>query len=183
MNYDWLKTVDEPPLVRVAMRHYGLKEAAGDADNADILKMAEFVERVKPGAAKDYKHDAVPWCGLFLAFVAGDCGYDFPDKPLWALNWAGFGEKVPAPEFGDVVVFNRFDKDGKFIGGHVGLYVGEDESHFHVLGGNQKDSVSVVRIERARLHQARRPKFVHLPPAVKPIRISADGAPVSTNEA
>jgi cell wall-associated NlpC family hydrolase len=34
---------------------------------------------------------------------------------------------------GDVLVFRRGG------GGHVALYVGEDEEAFHVLGGNQAD--------------------------------------------
>jgi uncharacterized protein (TIGR02594 family) len=177
MNHDWLKQVKAPPLIPAAMQQFGLLEKPGEGDNPVILHMAEAVERARPGAAKDYKHDSIPWCGLFIAWACVECGYDFPDKPLWALNWAGFGEKAAQPGLGDVLVFKR---EG---GGHVGLYVGEDATHFHVLGGNQLDSVSVTRIEKKRLHQARRPRFAAPSADVRPIILSADGAAVSTNEA
>lgn len=35
--------------------------------------------------------------------------------------------------------------------GHVGFYVGEDAKGYYVLGGNQGDKVSVVRIAKDRL--------------------------------
>ena len=41
-------------------------------------------------------------------------------------------------------------------GGHVGIYVGEDTTCYHVLGGNQSNQVNVMRIEKSRLSQARR---------------------------
>lgn len=184
MTHDWLKELSDPPLIVAAMSKFGLKEKEGAENNPAIMTMATIVEDSRPGSAKEYNADSIPWCGLFLAWCCIQCGYFFPDKPLWALNWAGFGERVlgpvDRPSLGDVLVFNRYDAAGKFIGGHVGLYVGEDETHFHVLGGNQGDAVSVARIERKRLHQARRPKGVG---EVKPMLLSADGGAVSTNEA
>ena len=35
--------------------------------------------------------------------------------------------------------------------GHVGLYLGEDATHFHILGGNQTNNVSITRIAKVRL--------------------------------
>lgn len=42
-------------------------------------------------------------------------------------------------------------------GGHVAFAVGEDATHFHVLGGNQGARVSIMRIEKARLAACRTP--------------------------
>lgn len=39
---------------------------------------------------------------------------------------------------GDVLVFPRG------AGGHVAFYVGEDSRHFHILGGNQDNQVSII---------------------------------------
>jgi uncharacterized protein (TIGR02594 family) len=58
--------------------------------------------------------------------------------PLWALNWNSFGNKLSEPAYGAIIVFSRTG------GGHVGFYVGEDDKHWHVLGGNQSDKVSII---------------------------------------
>jgi hypothetical protein len=55
-----------------------------------------------------------------------------------------FGNYAP-PGLGTILVFSRGS------GGHVGVYMGEDSTHYHVLGGNQSDRVSVARIPKTRL--------------------------------
>jgi hypothetical protein len=52
----------------------------------------------------------------------------------------GVRRQAPAAALGDVLAFVR---NG---GGHVGLYVDEDASAYHVLGGNQSDRVSITRV-------------------------------------
>ena len=92
-------------------------------------------------------------------------------------GWANFGVKAPEPALGDVLVFSRGS------GGHVGLYVGEDATAFHVLGGNQGDSVSIVRILKNRLLAARRPAWrIAQPGNVRPIHLAGAGQ-LSLNEA
>ena len=95
---------------------------------------------------------------------------------LWALSWSAFGAKSPTASLGDVLVFVR---NG---GGHVGLYVGEDASAFHVLGGNQSDQVCITRVAKARLYAARRPLYRVQPDNVRPIHLEATGA-LSLSEA
>jgi hypothetical protein len=51
--------------------------------------------------------------------------------------------------------------------GDLGFAVGQDETHFHVLGGNQSDAVTIARIARTRLLGARWPATV--PPRVQPL--------------
>lgn len=58
----------------------------------------------------------------------------------------------PVP--GAVLVFERGS------GGHVGFAIGQDDTHFHVLGGNQSDAVTVARIAKSRLLGARWPATV-----------------------
>ncbi len=65
-------------------------------------------------------------------------------------DWIKFGNASDKPMLGDVLVFGRKG------GGHVGLYVGEGRDAYHVLGGNQDDTVSIKRIARAGCSGARR---------------------------
>jgi hypothetical protein len=71
-------------------------------------------------------------------------------NPYWARNWLLFGQDVK-PVTGAVLVFERGS------GGHVGCAVGQDDSHFFVLGGNQSDAVTIARIAKSRLLGARWP--------------------------
>lgn len=100
--------------------------------------------------------DDVPWCGMFMAHCLATCLPEdpIPSNPLGARNWGKYGTGV-APQFGAIMVFWRGSKAG--TKGHVGLYWAEDATHFHVLGGNQSNSVSVVRVARNRLLGARWP--------------------------
>ncbi len=41
--------------------------------------------------------------------------------------------------------------------GQVGFALGQDNTHFHVLGGNQSDAVTIARIAKSRLLGARWP--------------------------
>jgi hypothetical protein len=78
---------------------------------------------------------------------------------------------------GDVLTFKR---NG---GGHVGIYVGEDQTHYHVLGGNQNNSVNVARIAKSRLTQARRTAWKIAQPAnVRKVHLEPKGV-ITTNEA
>lgn len=97
-------------------------------------------------------------------------------QPLWALNWATFGVGTKQPMLGDVLVFKRPS------GGHVAIYVGEDKTHYPCLGGNQSDSVCITRIEKTRLHAARRPDYTTMPANVRKVALAAVGA-ISKNEA
>ncbi len=47
---------------------------------------------------------------------------------------------------------------------HVGFAVGQDDTHFYVLGGNQSDAVTVARIAKSRFLGARWPATVPIRP-------------------
>ena len=172
-QYGWLAHEPGPRMIVEALGFYGTHELSGAVNNPVIVAWAkEIGERV----ADVYKADSIPWCGLFMAVVATRAGKEIPRNPLWALSWSAFGTTASRPALGDVLVFLR---NG---GGHVGLYVGEDESAFHVLGGNQSDAVSIKRIARSRLYAARRPAYRTQPANVRPIPLTASGS-LSVNEA
>jgi uncharacterized protein (TIGR02594 family) len=171
--YAWLAREAGPRVLIEALALVGTKEVPGAASNPVILSWAREV-----GVANAYTNDGIAWCGLYAAVVAKRAGFEPVGNPLWARNWLGFGTKVSTPALGDVLVFSR--PGG---GGHVGFYVGEDATAFHVLGGNQSDTVKVSRIDKGRLLGARRcPWRLAQPTAVRPVRLAAGGA-LSTNEA
>ncbi|MCZ8086246.1 MAG: TIGR02594 family protein [Brevundimonas sp.] len=171
--YRWIDEVRPlPRMVAAACQLYGTIETPGSADNPVILDWAK-----EAGLSKAYSSDAVPWCGLFMALIAKRAGKAAPAKPLWARSWSRFGIASPQAALGDVLVFSRAKG-----GGHVGLNVGEDETAFHVLGGNQSDAVSITRIARTRCIAIRRPIYRVQPASVAPIHLAASGA-ISTNEA
>lgn len=171
--YRWIEAArPQPRMIAEAIKLFGVAEIGGSADCPVILGWAK---EVGGGVARAYCADSIPWCGLFMAVVARRAGKIAPDGPLWALNWASFGTAAPAPMLGDVLVFRRGG------GGHVALYVGEDEEAFHVLGGNQADRVCFARLGRSRLHAVRRPAYRVTPASVKRYRLAAGGA-LSTGE-
>lgn len=171
VQYRWLEKEQGPRMLVEALALFGTVEAPGSRDNPTILAWASEV-----GLSKTYSHDSIPWCGLFMAVVAKRAGKPVVDSPLWALSWADFGKAVSAPMLGDVLTFKR---NG---GGHVALYVGEDASAYHCLGGNQSDKVCITRIAKSRLYRARRPLYNAQPGNVRKVRLASTGK-LSTNEA
>jgi len=156
-----------------ALRLKGVKEAAGAADNPAILKWAARLGLL-------YHHDSIAWCGLFTAHCIAASLPDepLPNNPLGARNWLRFGRGIdPTP--GAIMVFWRGSRSG--AQGHVGFYAAEDRSAFHVLGGNQSDSVSIARLAKARLLGARWPMTAPMPRG-RAVKLPGEGA-LSENEA
>lgn len=172
MNYDWLKLEKAPRILVQAVKQLGVKEVVGKEHNPVILGWARELK-----LASVYNSDEIPWCGLFVAYCCHVAGLDVVSKPLWALSWATWGTEVAEPMLGDVLTFKRTG------GGHVGIYVGEDDTHYHVLGGNQGNAVSVSRIDKKRLFKARRTAWKVAQPAnVRKVFLEAKGT-ITTNEA
>ena len=171
MNYDWLKEEKSPRILVQAVKLIGTKEIVGKEHNPTIMFWAKELK-----LSSVYNADEIPWCGLFIAYCCKMAGLDVIDKPLWALSWSNWGSPVTEPMLGDVLTFKR---DG---GGHVGIYVGEDVTHYHVLGGNQGNAVSVSRIAKSRLFKARRTEWKIAQPAnVRKVHLAAKGV-ITTNE-
>ncbi|ALK08990.1 TIGR02594 family protein [Blastochloris viridis] len=185
-DYRWLEAEPGPRMIIEALKEYGVLEAPGAADNPRILGWQRELVETGVGTYRigDYGHDAVPWCGLFVAIVAHRANTERrpervpPATYLWALSWATWGVGIDRRQaaLGDVLVFKRSG------GGHVGLYVGHDASAFHVLGGNQSDRVSITRLSRNRLVAVRRPAYRAQPANVRTIPLAASGS-LSVNEA
>lgn len=174
-GYEWLGKVGAlPRVITEGLALHGTLEAPGVANNPVIVKWAAEVGK---DIAAVYGQDSIPWCGLFAAVVCKRAGKPVIAGPLWAANWGKFGTKSPDASLGDVLVFQRPG------GGHVGFYVAEDESAYHVLGGNQSDKVCITRIAKSRCVAVRRPVFaIGQPASVRPYHVATGGA-LSKDEA
>lgn len=164
------------PLLKQAVFMYGVKEFDGPENNPIILGWAKELGST---LSKYYIADSIAWCAMFISVCAKRAGYQPPDgfDALRAKSFLKWGDPIAGePILGDVLVFDRTG------GGHVGLYVGEDKTCFHVLGGNQANSVCVTRIPRERFIAARRPPMNSCPKFALRIFRSAFGA-ISQNEA
>lgn len=171
-KYKWLTTIGIlPKTISEGLKLLGTVETPGVKNNPIIMGWAKEL-----GIDKSYSADSIPWCGLFAAIVTKRAGKEPVKDPLWARNWAKFGKESSTPGLGDILVFVR---DG---GGHVGFYVAEDSTAYHVLGGNQSDAVTITRIAKSRCVAARRPEYTVKPLSVKSYVVAAEGT-LSTNEA
>ena len=158
-----------PPWFLKAESYISLKEIPGPKHNQTIL---QWLEKLRAW----WRDDETPWCGTFVAHCFQEAGFDYPKNWFRARAWGEWGSNLRTDRLapGAVLVFERG------AGGHVGFYVAEDATHYHVLGGNQSNMVNVMRIAKSRLIASRWPKgypVIHGPRHVKGV-----GA-ISRNEA
>ena len=124
--------------------------------------------------------EKLPWCGDCTETAIKNSLPDEPfegavgKNPYWARNWLKWGVDCP-PNYGAVVVFSRGN------GGHVGFVVGEDDTDYYVLGGNQSNMVNITRISKSRKLGFRWPQTYPYVRKALP-HMSANGIPRSTNE-
>lgn len=171
-GYEWLLREPGPKMLLEGIALYGTHEVAGPKNNPVILGWAEEVHTTYPG-------DATAWCGLFISVCAKRAGWDFHPNgnALWARNWATWGTAQTVAMLGDVLVFPRGQ------GGHVTMYIGEDDTHYHCYGGNQGDAVDVVRKAKSPILAIRRAPWKSAQPTnVRVVHLSSVGAPVSSKE-
>ncbi len=171
-----MTTASEPAWLSAARAKLGTREAPGPANSPTIMGWAKKLGTKVLGMV--YNADSVPWCGLFVAACLAEEGIAAAPIAVRAKAWATWGANLAADRLapGAVLVFERPG------GGHVGFYVGEDKSSYHVLGGNQGDRVSTMRLEKSRCVARRWP--IGRAVVGKPRLMTATaGIPLSSNEA
>ncbi len=111
-------------------------EVRGRQNNPRIVMYHQTTEG---GAAPD----ETPWCSSFANYCVERAGLQGTNSKR-ALSWHEhqWGREVtPKPLEGDIVVFRR--QSPKNSGGHVGFFIGGDESTIQVLGGNQGNRINI----------------------------------------
>jgi uncharacterized protein (TIGR02594 family) len=164
----------EPAWLTAAQAKLGTREIPGRTHNNALLA---FLNTAAKWNGVVWRDDEMPWCGGFVAACLVAAGVEPVKIAARAKSWAGWGALLRPGRLapGAVLVFER---EG---GGHVGFYVGEDASTYHVLGGNQGNAVSITRIAKSRLVASRWPRGY--PVNGGPVQLAANSRPVSSNEA
>lgn len=154
-----VQTYRGAPWMTVAASLRGTTEIPGPTHSTRIVAWLK-----KLGAW--WADDETPWCGVFVAHCMQQVGLPFPSAYYRAKAWADYGSNLARDKLapGAILVF---DRQG---GGHVGLYAGENDTHYAVLGGNQANAVNISKIKKERLTASRWPKGV--PVIGKPVRMT-----------
>lgn len=141
----------------IAERALGLSEIAGPKASPDILAF------FRDAGHDEIASDETAWCAAFVCSCLVRSGISIAAVPvgkrLSARAWANFGAPSDVRE-GAIAVFRR-DEAGP-AAGHVGFVTGFDAEHITLLGGNQSNKVSIVRMPRAELIACRWPQVSDL---------------------
>ncbi len=167
-QFEWLYQETGPRILTEALKDYGLKEKPGKGNNPQIIKWAKDL------GITWYTADGVPWCGLAMGAWAAQAGYPFhKNLLLQATAWQKWGTKIDKEQamLADVLTFERPG------GGHVGLYIGEEENHYCIYGGNQNDAIGFTWIAKDRFHSASRSPFkISQPVNIRKVYLNKPGS-------
>lgn len=138
-------------LVEAALAEYGEKEIKGRRHNPRILEYFEAIQWPYE------KSDEIPWCGVFMYFIAQAVGAETPrrDQAIAARGWLSVGEEVSEPQLGDLAIYYRGSKNG--WEGHVGIFIRKISPKLDlILGGNQGDQVCIREYDSSKILGYRR---------------------------
>jgi uncharacterized protein (TIGR02594 family) len=163
------------PWTALAIRDLGKREIKGSKHAEFILACARKV------GLTWVRDDETPWCATWVSGKLEMSGIS-STRSAWARSYHGgwkAGQRLSAPAFGCVVVFERGPKSG-----HVGFVVAIDRKLgvVWVLGGNQQDAVTISAFPISRVLGWYWPKGHDFLPIVLP-QLASAGAALSTNEA
>lgn len=135
-----------PLWLEAGIKLIGIKEGVGSKDNKVII---DWAKDEGGDIAKEYTHDSIPWCALFINHILTKAGLKGTET-LWALDFAGKWPSIrlTGPAVGAIAPMLR---NG---GGHVITIVGKDQ-HGNIMGlsGNQSDQVSIIPFPMSRLNK------------------------------
>ncbi|MCW0484582.1 TIGR02594 family protein [Gaoshiqia sediminis] len=136
-------------IIQVAAAELGVLEFSGAEHNPVIVKYA------KESGFTHITDDETPWCSIFINWCCKEANLQRTHKAN-ARSWLSVGKPVDDPVPGDIVVL-WCDNPNSWTG-HVGLFFGfsRDKSQVFVLGGNQRNSVSVQGFDSAKILGFRR---------------------------
>lgn len=118
------------PWIEEAKKYYGIKHSPKEPSD----KLQQWCLLLR-----DVEYKTGPWSGLFMAFVLSQVGIDHPKNPTDTSTWKNFVSVLKEPAYGCIVQFKT----------HVGIYLGEDDRYYFILGGNQSDHVKVSPIAKS----------------------------------
>lgn len=117
------------------------REIAGKGANRRIV---DYLKATDIGAPA--QSDETPWCSAFVNWCLRETKTDRTRKAS-ARSWLSWGVEQRVPRLGAIAVFKR----GAPPSGHVGFYLGQEGGYVKLLGGNQRDTVSISNQNKANL--------------------------------
>lgn len=169
-----MATAAEPRWLTHARTLIGTAEIPGARHSATIMGWIKVLGSRVLGI--NVTSDETAWCGTFIAWIFHLSGIAPAKIAVRAKAWLDWGRVLKDARLGCVMIFDRAG------GGHVGLYVGEDRTHYHILGGNQGNRVSIMRLEKSRMVGMRWPAGESLPLPNR-VWLNPNGSASSSNEA
>lgn len=140
----------EPVWLAEAWRELGQSEIAGSRHNPRITAFFKELGHEK------HARDEVAWCAAFLGACLERSGMR-STRSLMARSYSRWGTGLGRERAGAITVLSRGPNPAL---GHVGFLVGWSAHRVWLLGGNQRDQVSVASYDRRRLVSLRWPVMV-----------------------
>ena len=134
-------------ILEEALNQYGYQEIIGQNHNPEIVKYFKDI------GFDTIKDDETAWCSAFVNWCAMKAGLERTGK-LNAKSWLQIGDEIKNPLIGDIAIFHRGDP--KSWTGHVAIYINKIKDKIFVLGGNQKNMVTIAPYPENKLAGYRR---------------------------
>jgi uncharacterized protein (TIGR02594 family) len=133
--------MEQPAWLDHAWQEAGVRETPGPASNSRILQFFRDVGHA------DVTSDEVAWCAAFVGACLERAGLR-STRSLLARSYLDWGVPLADAKLGAVAVLSRGSDPGQ---GHAGFVVGAAKDQLFLLGGNQKDAVTVQSFPMGRL--------------------------------
>lgn len=130
----------DQPWIAAARADLGVKEKSGAKHNEK-----KIIEYYALAGFPEVDRDEVAWCAAFANAKLKITGYPTTGT-LLARSFERYGKALSEPKIGCIAVFPRGNSAWQ---GHVGFVVGITATTVKILGGNQRDMVSIVTYKRA----------------------------------
>ena len=127
----------EPQWLQLARTDLGIREFPGAGANPEIMRAWDYCDYQPPNG------DETSWCSAKSCEWMERAGMPSTRAPN-ARSWLKWGHELKAPKPGCVAVFWRGSRTS--WEGHVGFYLGPGDrpGTMKILGGNQRNAVSIA---------------------------------------
>lgn len=139
-----LAPVSLPRWTLRALMELRVSEVPGKGSNDRILEYLKYT--TDQGAPKVPSDDATPWCAAYMNWCLGKEGLP-TSKSHAAKSFSNYGQSLPSPVPGAILVFNRAGANAPSWQGHTAQFLCKDRTRPHmwrVVGANQNDRCSIA---------------------------------------